>query len=59
VTITLKKCMFLCFKTSGVNGVLDIFWESIRKYKWLYFWHISRFIPFLSREKWRESELNE
>ena len=28
-----EKCEKTCFKTAGVNGVSDIYWRSIRKYK--------------------------
>jgi hypothetical protein len=32
-----EKCGFSCFKTSGANGVLDIFGESINVYTFVIF----------------------
>ncbi len=69
VTITFKNRGFSCFKISGDNGVLDIYWKVAALllfdntgdisliYSFLLF--ISLIYSFSSREKWPENELNE
>ena len=64
VTITLKNRIFSCFKISGDNGVLDIYWKvaalllfDINGWFFLLFIHFSRlfiFKPWKMARKWVE-----